>query len=383
MKGRTKIAVIALAFASLEIAATAYAQATPPILSTTYSGEVAKAINDKSYATLDAATESVMKNDKLSFADRFKVLWDAYTQFKGVPEVSSYLIDAIRSLQPRDHLDTLITDFDEGKGDPKARAMLLRAIAMTFVDPYSPGFSGSEHQTGNEKVLAFLKTHTVNPSFNIAREATLAYSRRALPDDAATAVKIAYQEGKIETEHFFRESIIQLPGLKGKSLQDDVVDSLIGANSFRSKEAARMALSRLFAAYVSSEAFTDAINQVNKPKIDAFLMGQEPPFTGAVFEEMMAIEYMSWLEARARLQGVSSPEIPKFMLGQLQSSAGSAEKITAAMLSPWGKGISDFASPAQREALLSTLTSPESAALLTQPNTADYLSIAIQCLSRN
>ncbi|WP_189613256.1 hypothetical protein [Pigmentiphaga litoralis] len=85
---------------------------------------------------------------------------------------------------------------------------------------------------------------------------------------------------------------------------------------------------------------------------------------------------------RARLRGVTDAEIPAFIISQLQSSAGSADKITAVMLSQYGPNVSEVATPAQRQGLLSTLTAPQrSQALMSDPRT-DLRAIAVQMLNK-
>ena len=117
-------------------------------------------------------------------------------------------------------------------------------------------------------------------------------------------------------------------------------------------------------------------------KIDGYLIGQEPVFSGPRFDQMAAVYYSQWLEALARLRGVMDAEIPSFMISQLQSSAGSADKITAVMLSQYGHKVSAVATPAQRQGMLSTLTSPQrSQALMSDPST-DLRAIAIQMLNK-
>jgi hypothetical protein len=50
------------------------------------------------------------------------------------PNVATYAMDAIGFLEPQDGVDKLISEFDSGKGELKAHAMIVRAIARCFSD---------------------------------------------------------------------------------------------------------------------------------------------------------------------------------------------------------------------------------------------------------
>ena len=89
------------------------------------------------------------------------------------PNVATYAMDAIGFLEPQDDVEKLIAEFDSGKGELKARAMIVRAIARSFSDPQRLA-NGDTRRSGNKaKILAFLPSQATNESMGIACEATL------------------------------------------------------------------------------------------------------------------------------------------------------------------------------------------------------------------